>query len=170
MTGDGEEDRLRKQESTNAGLMQDIVPTETATLESSSQDETHLFERRWLTHQLVGSPHGRGRIGRSTAQPRLCGHLLDKIGGKMLLSLTCFGAHQFQGPQHQIGIVERHARHVASEFIAGAINGCELQGVPKTNGLKETSQVMEAIFSLTNDPQKQIDFAGAKECQSGGRR
>ena len=133
---------------------------------------TYLFQRRGSSHEFIGTPKGRGRIGGSTPETRLCGTLFDEIGAIVLRNARPI-AHQLQGPQYQITGIDGHTGHVARKDIGVVVvfvvvnKWGEFQRVTKSNGLKQTGEIVIAIVTFAQYAKKEIEFAGTEQSQCG---
>lgn len=125
---------------------------------------THLFQGGRTSHQFIGGPHGGGSIRGPASQPSLGRDLFDQIGLEVVsLFDSRFVSHEVQRPQHQIGIVDGHSRHVAGEYIGFCVcvgtvvtlllrvQQTQLEGVAESDCLKETGQIMISVLSFSND-------------------
>ena len=118
---------------------------------------THLLQTRRSSHQFIGTPECRCGICRTTTQTGLRWNLLDEIGAKVPVRQTRLFAHQLKSAQDEIGRIGRHAGHIARKDIVVVVFVVEcrqFERIPKSNGLKETGQVVKSVGTFANNAQK----------------
>mmetsp|Transcript_40581 Transcript_40581/g.86423 ORF Transcript_40581/g.86423 Transcript_40581/m.86423 type:complete len:223 (+) Transcript_40581:262-930(+) len=130
----------------------------------------HLIQGGRPPHQLVRPPHGRGRVRRPSAQPRLGGHPLDQVGLEERVVPSRPSPHQFQRSQDEVRRIRGHPLHVAGEFVGVAFRRGQAERVAEADRLEERGEVVKSVGALADDSEEEVDFAGAEERQGFRRR